>query len=202
MRLGYEEDVPEGAYRLGRTFRELGRLDDAVTWLCTAVDIHGYVQSRYSGFMLTSLFDPRIEPAALLCERQADDECREQLDVVLERSPRHRTAHRLYAQGAARQGDAEAARAHLRQAGVEGVEDLEALDRPGVGAEEVVRIVRAAANGCGNAKGPSPGILPRPTGLVSRLERIGAAEAGGAARPWDSSSAVRSGSPRRRDRAT
>ncbi|UKY54581.1 tetratricopeptide repeat protein [Streptomyces inhibens] len=148
LRLAYEEDVPEGAYWLGRTFRELGRLDDAVTWLRTAVDIHGYVQSRYSGFMLTSLFDPRIELAELLCEREADDECREQLDVVLERSPRHRTAHRLYAQVAARQGDAEAARAHLRQAGVEGVEELDALDRPGVGTEEVVRIVRAAANGC------------------------------------------------------
>ncbi|WP_431045751.1 tetratricopeptide repeat protein [Streptomyces sp. P1-3] len=145
LRLAYEKDVPEGAYWLGRAFRELGQLDDALTWLRTAVDIHGYVQSRYSGFMLTSLFDPRIELAEVLCEREADDECREQLDAVLERSPRHRTAHRLYAQVAARQGDAEAARAHLKEAGVE---DPVALDRPGVSAEEVVRIVRAAASGC------------------------------------------------------
>ncbi|MFF4947913.1 tetratricopeptide repeat protein [Streptomyces chattanoogensis] len=146
LRLAYEKKVPEGAYWLGRTFRDLGRLDDALTWLRTAVDIHGHVRSRYSGFMLTSLFDPRLELAEVLCEQQADEECREQLDAILERSPRHRTAHRLYAQVAARQGDAEAARAHLQEAGVE---DTAALDRPGVSPEEVVRIVRAAANGCG-----------------------------------------------------
>ncbi|MEU9111036.1 tetratricopeptide repeat protein [Streptomyces sp. NPDC048483] len=144
LRLAYEKDVPEGAYWLGRTFRALGRPDDAVTWLRTAVDIHGYVRSRYSGFMLTSLFDPRLELAEVLCAQEADEECREQLDVILERSSRHRTAHRLYAQVAARQGDVEAARAHLREAGAE---DVDALDRPGVSAEEVVRIVRAAANG-------------------------------------------------------
>ncbi|MEU8824817.1 tetratricopeptide repeat protein [Streptomyces sp. NPDC048636] len=144
LRLAYEEDVPEGAYWLGRTLRALGRLDEAETWLRTAVAIHGHVRSRYSGFMLTSLFDPRLALAELLYEKEADDACRQLLDTILEGTPGHRAAHRLYARVMARHGDTEAARAHLREAGAQ---DPEALDRPGVSAEEVVRIVRAAANG-------------------------------------------------------
>jgi tetratricopeptide (TPR) repeat protein len=130
-----KEPLHEAAFWLGRSLRGQGRLDEAADWLRTAVEVHRHVQMGYSGFMLTSLFDPRLELVALLDELERDDEAGPLVETILERHPRHRTAHRIAARIAERGGDLEAVRAHL-----EHVVDDPAELRAGVTAKDLRRI--------------------------------------------------------------
>ncbi|MEV4000815.1 tetratricopeptide repeat protein [Actinomadura sp. NPDC049753] len=133
-----KEALHEAAYWLGLSLRGQGRLDEAADWLRTAVEVHPSVRKGYSGFMATTLFDPRSDLADLLCDLELDDEASPLVDALLERHPRHRVAHRVAARIAARRGDLEAARGHL-----EHVVDDPAELREGVTPEDLRRIFDA-----------------------------------------------------------
>ncbi|MFC4052707.1 tetratricopeptide repeat protein [Actinomadura syzygii] len=137
---GREEQEPlhEAAYWLGLSLRGQERLDEASDWLRTAVEVHPSVRRGYSGFMATSLFDPRSDLAELLCDLELDDEATALADALLQQHPKHRVAHRVAARIAARRGDPEAARAHL-----EHVVDAPSELREGVTAEELKRLFNA-----------------------------------------------------------
>ncbi|MBO8190607.1 tetratricopeptide repeat protein [Streptomyces oryzae] len=119
---GREEKDPlhEAAYWLGRALRGQGRAEEAVEWLRTARDVHHIVRLGYSGFMLTSLFDPSMELAEALVNDVATQEAYAEAEAllapVLEDSPKHRTARYLLARIAEQRGDLDAARDHIEQA--------------------------------------------------------------------------------------
>jgi len=133
-----QDPLHEAAYWLGLSLRGQGRLDEAAGWLRTAVEVHPRVQLGYSGFLLQSLFDPRVNLVELLCELERDDEATPLVDDILDRYPRHKAAHRVAARIAARRGDLAAARAHLGH-----VVDDPAELREGVTAEDLRRIFDA-----------------------------------------------------------
>ncbi|GAA2423789.1 hypothetical protein GCM10010191_39920 [Actinomadura vinacea] len=133
-----EEPLHEAAYWLGRSLRGQERLDEAAEWLRTAVEVHSSVQKGYSGFMLHSLFDPRSDLADLLSELELDDEATPLVEHILERHPKHQIAHRAAARIAARRGDLEAARAHLKHVN----DDLADIPE-GVTAKDLLRIFDA-----------------------------------------------------------
>ncbi|MEU3189615.1 hypothetical protein ABZ686_02990 [Streptomyces sp. NPDC006992] len=96
-----QEALHEAAYWLARALRGQGRTAEAVEWLRTAREVHHLVRSGYSGFMLTSLFDPATELAELLVDEvatpEAHEEAAELLAAVPETSPEHRAARQLSA---------------------------------------------------------------------------------------------------------
>ncbi|MEU2719754.1 tetratricopeptide repeat protein [Streptomyces smyrnaeus] len=114
-----KDPLHEAAYWLARALHGQGRAAEAVEWMRTARDVHHIVRRGYSGFMLTTLFDPSMELAKLLVEEVATPEAYEEAETllapVLERSPQHRTARHLLARVAEQRGDLDAARDHLEQ---------------------------------------------------------------------------------------
>ena len=119
---GREEKKPlnESAYWLAHALKGQGRLAEAVEWMRTACEVHPLVQAGYTGFMRSSLFDPKLGLAEILVKETgteaADEEAEALLAGVLKSAPRHRTARHLAARIAERRGDADAAREHLEQA--------------------------------------------------------------------------------------
>ncbi|NSC22945.1 sel1 repeat family protein [Streptomyces albus subsp. chlorinus] len=115
-----KDPLHEAAYWLGLALKGQGKTDEAAEWLRTACEVHHIVRLGYSGFMLTSLFDPAMDLATLLVNDvatpEADQEAEELLAPVLEKSPRHRTARHLLARVAERRGDLDGARGHIEQA--------------------------------------------------------------------------------------
>ncbi|SER49219.1 hypothetical protein SAMN05421870_102117 [Streptomyces qinglanensis] len=96
-----QEALHEAAYWLARALRGQARTAEAVEWLRTAREVHPLVRLGYSGFMLTSLFDPSMELAELLVDEIATPEAYEEaaalLAAVPETSPKHRAARDLLA---------------------------------------------------------------------------------------------------------
>ncbi|MGP3989083.1 tetratricopeptide repeat protein [Streptomyces sp. 3N207] len=141
---GREEKDPlhEAAYWLGRALHGQGRSAEAVEWLRTARDVHHIVRLGYSGFMLTSLFDPSMELATVLVNDIATEEAYEEAETllapVLEDSPQHRTARHLLARVAEQRGDLDAARSHLEQSYTPKGEETGPL----LTAEEVAGVLR------------------------------------------------------------
>jgi len=135
---GEKDPLHETAYWLGLSLRGQGRLDDAAGWLRTAVEVHPLVQLGYSGFLLQSLFDPRVALVEVLCELELDDEATPLVNGILDRRPKYKAVHRVAAQIAARRGDLAAARAHLEHV----VDDPGEL-REGITAEDLRRIFDA-----------------------------------------------------------
>ncbi|WP_326807939.1 tetratricopeptide repeat protein [Streptomyces sp. NBC_01775] len=119
---GREEQQPlnEAAYWLARALKGQGRVDEALEWMRTAGEVHSLVQAGYTGFMRTSLFDPKLDLAEILVKEigteAADEEAEALLADVLKYGPYHRTARHLAARIAERRGDVDAAREHLEQA--------------------------------------------------------------------------------------
>ncbi|WP_187438077.1 tetratricopeptide repeat protein [Actinomadura decatromicini] len=137
---GREEQEPlhEAAYWLGLSLRGQNRLDEAADWLRTAVEVHPSVRKGYSGFMATTLFDPRSDLADVLCDLELDDDATALVDALLQQHPKHRVAHRVAARIAARRGDPATARAHLQHV----VDDPTEL-REGATAEDLQRLFNA-----------------------------------------------------------
>ncbi|MDF4254448.1 hypothetical protein [Streptomyces sp. WMMB303] len=94
-----QEALHEAAYWLARALHGQGRTAEAVEWLRTAREVHPLVRLGYSGFMLTSLFDPTMELAELLVDEvataEAYTEAAELLAAVPETSPEHSAARQL-----------------------------------------------------------------------------------------------------------
>jgi hypothetical protein len=138
-----KEPLHEAAYWLGRALSGLGRAEEAAEWLRTARDVHHIVRLGYSGFMLTSLFDPSMALAEVLVNDIATQEAYEEaeglLAPVLESSPKHRTARYLLARIAEQRGDLEAARDHIEQAYTPKGEETGPL----LTAEEVAGVLRS-----------------------------------------------------------
>ncbi|MQY07734.1 tetratricopeptide repeat protein [Actinomadura macrotermitis] len=85
-----QEPLHEAAYWLGLALRGQGRTDEAAQWLRTAVDVHPHVLKGYTGFMRTSLFDPREPLAEVLYELGRDAEAQTLVEEILRAHPRHR----------------------------------------------------------------------------------------------------------------
>ncbi|MGI5349828.1 tetratricopeptide repeat protein [Streptomyces sp. CA-250714] len=141
---GREEKDPlhEAAYWLGLALHGQGRTAEAVEWLRTARDVHHIVRRGYSGFMLTSLFDPSLELAELLVNEVATEAAYEEAETlltpVLEKSPKHRTVRHLLARIAEQRGDLDTARGHIEQAYTPEGEETGPL----LTAEEVAGVLR------------------------------------------------------------
>ncbi|MFI8850403.1 tetratricopeptide repeat protein [Streptomyces sp. 891-h] len=138
-----KDPLHEAAYWLGRALRGQGRNEEAVEWLRTARDVHHIVRRGYSGFMLTSLFDPAMELAEVLVNDLATEEAYEEAETllapVLERSPQHRTARHLLARVAEQRGDLDTARSHIEEAYTPEGEETGPL----LTAEEVAGVLRS-----------------------------------------------------------